>query len=130
MPQQGVGQQLNIIKVVTLQSSDRVFDGDQLRSLTTISGGRRFYGLRVDTGNVAVYDQEHRRLKEITPAREADALTADLQDRVYLANTENNRVHVFGSTGERLGTFPVGRPASLATLSNGNIVVASGGPDN
>lgn len=62
-------------------------------------------------------------------------LAMDIDDRIYVADRENDRVQVFDSAGQFLAQWKggaIGRPYGIAIAPNGTVLIADGGeqPDS
>ncbi len=111
--------------LVVLQSSERILQ-DHVGVLATTPSREEIYAFRLDSGSIAVYDKEYRRSKDIVSERPPGALAAGPNGQIYLADTALNKLRMLDQSGRSVGEIPVPRPISLAVLSSGNIVVASG----
>jgi len=113
--------------LVLLQSSERIFrEAGFVRSAVASGDGHFLYVLIAGRGSVIVYDERRDSFRDIpAPSLSPDALAVDAQGRMYLADTEADQVAILSPFGQRLRTFRVPRPRSLAVLRDGRIVVAS-----
>jgi hypothetical protein len=74
---------------------------------------------------VAVYERGLKLSKGFPAAQTFDALAVGPQGQLYLADTAANQVRTLNAAGQSVGSFSVPHPASVAPLSDGNILVAS-----
>ncbi len=113
--------------LVLRQSSERVFrEAGFVRSAVASRDGHFLYVLIAGRGSVTVYEEGRDFSRDIpTLSLSPDALAVDARGRIYLADTEADQIAILDPFGQRLRTFRVPRPLSLAVLSDGRIVVAS-----
>jgi hypothetical protein len=119
-----------LVPLVILQSSERILEDVPFISALAPASSRddkEIYFLRRDRSNIAIYDGERRRSKEVVSfGRDPKALAIGTQGRVYVAS--ESEVRVIDPTGRSLGSFPIPNPTSLAVSANGDVVVSS--PDS
>jgi hypothetical protein len=115
--------------LLVLRSPERVFsDALFINSVAAAYSQetKSFYVLSAVRKEITVYNQAHKLSRGVVPSIQTpDALAVDSQGRIYIADSTSNQLEILGPTGQLLRSFRVPKPASLAVLSDGTIVVAS-----